>query len=181
MKLVITDTSGEQLTIATNGDKGEKQANNLTPAADGANQTAQKPQEAAPAANGGKKTDQKPQESAPAAEGAKPTVQKPQESAPSANGDMKSEPRPEESTHKKIAVLAERYSHERGSSQGSAEDDWLRAEADVGEKKPSSSPSRHCLTAKRRVTPTAKRMNKNLPMRKLCRRKMLRNPGAKSF
>jgi hypothetical protein len=41
MKLVITDTNGEQLTIATNGDKDERQTNNLTPAADGAKQTAQ--------------------------------------------------------------------------------------------------------------------------------------------
>jgi HlyD family secretion protein len=53
---------------------------------------------------------------------------------------MKSEPRPEESTHEKIAVLAERYSHERGSSQGSAEADWLRAEADVGGKKNEQQP-----------------------------------------
>jgi hypothetical protein len=43
MKLVITDTNGEQLTIATNGDKDERQANNLTPAADGAKQTSRSP------------------------------------------------------------------------------------------------------------------------------------------
>jgi hypothetical protein len=136
MKLVITDTNGEQLTIATNGDKkDERQTNTLTQAGDGDKQTAQKPQEPAPAANGDKKSDPKPQESAPAADGAKQTKQKPQEPAPATNGDKKSEPRPEESSHEKIASLAERYSHERGSSQGSAEEDWLRAEADGGGKK----------------------------------------------
>jgi Protein of unknown function (DUF2934) len=33
--------------------------------------------------------------------------------------------------HEKIAVLAHRYWHERGSPEGSADDDWLRAEQDI--------------------------------------------------
>ncbi|MGC9951639.1 MAG: HlyD family efflux transporter periplasmic adaptor subunit [Bryobacteraceae bacterium] len=97
MKLLITDTNGEQLTIATNGNKDERQANNLTPAADGAKQTEQKPPEPAPAANGDKKTDQKPQESAPAADGAKGAELKPQEPAETASGDKKNEQQPQPS------------------------------------------------------------------------------------
>jgi HlyD family secretion protein len=83
MKLVITDTNGEQLTIATNGDKDERQANNLTPAADGAKQTEQKPQEAAPAANGDKKNEH-PEQSTPADTGGKKDEQQTQPSLPDA-------------------------------------------------------------------------------------------------
>ena len=132
MKVLITDTNGEQLTIATNGDKDERQTNNVAQSADVAKQSEQKP---ASAANGIKKTDQEPQESTPAADGAKQIAQKPQESGPASDSAKQSEPHPEDPTHEKIAVLAERYSHEGGSSQGSAEGDWLRAEADAGEKK----------------------------------------------
>jgi hypothetical protein len=64
MKLLITDTSGEQLTIATSGDKDERKANNLTPAADGPKQTEQKLQEPTPAANDDKKNEH-PEQSTP--------------------------------------------------------------------------------------------------------------------
>ena len=33
--------------------------------------------------------------------------------------------------HEKIAVLAHRYWHERGCPEGSAEEDWFRAEQDI--------------------------------------------------
>jgi HlyD family secretion protein len=87
---------------------------------------------------------------APADNSAKPAGEKLRQSAEAATGDTKSEQRLEESTHEKIAVLAESYSHERGPSQGSAEQDWLRAEANVGGKKSEQQPQRSTPAAAKR-------------------------------
>jgi HlyD family secretion protein len=95
--------------------------------------------------------------------GAKPAEQKPQQPASAANGDGKTEQRPDESTHEKIAVLAQRYSRERGSSQGSAEKDWLRAEADVGAKKSEPQPQPSLPDAKLPADANAKKNEQKSP------------------
>ena len=102
MKLVITDTNGEQLTIATNGKNDAQRGTNLAQADSGsAKQTEQKPQEPTPAADGDKKTDQKPQESAPAADGAKQAEQKPREPANAAHPSPPDAKLPPDAANKK--------------------------------------------------------------------------------
>ena len=111
MKLVITDTNGEQLTIGTNGDKNERQTNNLTQAAVAAKQTEQKPQEPAPTANGDEKNEH-PQQSTPTDTGGKKNEQQPQSTPADANGkkneqkspDPKAEP-PKDAQHSRRTIV----------------------------------------------------------------------------
>jgi HlyD family secretion protein len=118
MKLVITDTSGEQVVIDTNGKTdGQQAAVRVQPDNGLGKQTEQKPQQSAQAATNDKKNEEQPGERAKAENGsaqqtkqieqtpqgpfgaetgAKQTEQKPQQSAQVATNDKKDEQHPAE-------------------------------------------------------------------------------------
>jgi len=98
MKLVITDTNGEQVVIDTNGKTdGQQAANSARPDNGGGKQTGQKPQDPAQADNGAKQAEQKPQQSPQVAVNDKKNEQRPEEVTEPGNGVKQTEQKPQQS------------------------------------------------------------------------------------